>query len=439
MASRHPGLTLLIGVLLVAVFIGDLLLPLGVAAGVPYVAPTLLALWLGRPRALIIVALISTTLTVAGYFLSDPGASDWAVIPNRALAIGAVWVVAVMGIRRHRLERRLSESEALARAVLASTADGILTVDEAGVILTSNSAAQAISGYDEAALLGSSIGMLLRPDSAPDDHHPQSDDWRNDLERIHDAVLQRRDGSRLSVEILTMPIEHENGGRYTVTVRDVSRRRLFERDVLQLQEAQRREIGYGLHERLGQALTGLHLMSRNLARRLEARGLPEAEDAAELAAQLNEADMLALELFDGLSPIDARGGFAAAIRHAIAEVASQAGVECAVNEYGDGSDVESHNLDALYRVGLELVQESIRHTSPARMRVELGSEGRPLALTLVDVAIESEEQWSEALDRIRFRTRLADGHLRVRRSDPDQLFISIDMMPEPADGRSTSS
>ncbi len=78
-----------------AIFALDLLMPLGVAGGVPYVALVLLALWAPRQRYIIIMAALSCALTGLGFFLSAPGSKLWIVIVNRLLAMFAILVTAI--------------------------------------------------------------------------------------------------------------------------------------------------------------------------------------------------------------------------------------------------------------------------------------------------------------------------------------------------------
>ncbi len=81
-----------------AIFIVDVAsLPLGVAAGVPYVAVVLISLWLSNWRASLFVAGGVTILTILGFLLSEPAGIPWMVITNRLLALAAIWLTAVLG------------------------------------------------------------------------------------------------------------------------------------------------------------------------------------------------------------------------------------------------------------------------------------------------------------------------------------------------------
>ena len=81
----------------------DLMSPLGVAAGVPYVLVVLISARLERPSRTAAVALSVTALTVLGAVLSPGvGAAAWIYLMNRGLALFAVWTVALTIMSRQR-------------------------------------------------------------------------------------------------------------------------------------------------------------------------------------------------------------------------------------------------------------------------------------------------------------------------------------------------
>ncbi len=86
----------LIAAVAAGTFAFDLMIPLGVAGGVPYVVTVLLGWWLPGKRAILFLAFITSMLTVVGYFLSPEGGIEWMVITNRGLAIFAIWVTALL-------------------------------------------------------------------------------------------------------------------------------------------------------------------------------------------------------------------------------------------------------------------------------------------------------------------------------------------------------
>lgn len=78
------------------IFAVDINLPLGIAGGVPYIAVILLTLWNKKLSPSIYFAVICSIMVILGYHFSPAGGEEWKVFLNRALAIFAVWVTAIL-------------------------------------------------------------------------------------------------------------------------------------------------------------------------------------------------------------------------------------------------------------------------------------------------------------------------------------------------------
>jgi signal transduction histidine kinase len=114
---------LLCMVLAIGIFIVDIAsLPLGVAAGVAYVAVVLISLSLSRWYFSLFVAGIVSALTIFGFLYSEPAGVTWMVITNRVLALLAIWLTAIIGgwlifsKRRKAASALVSAEEEAARA-----------------------------------------------------------------------------------------------------------------------------------------------------------------------------------------------------------------------------------------------------------------------------------------------------------------------------------
>ncbi len=104
---RESSLILLLITMSVGILLLDLAIPLGVAAGVPYVAVVLVAAWLPWRYAIVVMAVIGTSLTGLGYLLSESGGVAWMVAMNRGLAFFAIWVTASLLMQRRGAEEAL--------------------------------------------------------------------------------------------------------------------------------------------------------------------------------------------------------------------------------------------------------------------------------------------------------------------------------------------
>ena len=75
----------------VLVLIVDLNLELGIAGGVPYLIVIFLMSYQKETRYILYAAIITSILTVVGYYVSPSGGENYKVLTNRFLALLAIW------------------------------------------------------------------------------------------------------------------------------------------------------------------------------------------------------------------------------------------------------------------------------------------------------------------------------------------------------------
>ncbi|NQV45928.1 MAG: PAS domain S-box protein [Rhodospirillales bacterium] len=152
-----------------AVFVFDFMTPLGIAAGVPYVALVLAGASLPKPRHIYLLAALGTVLTIVGYVMSPDGDTQWIVLTNRGLAIFVIWITALIlaSRRRAKLARDEKNKEldfqkrALDEHAIVSAAD------VKGHILYVNDKFCTISGYSREELIGKNHRILKSSEHSP--------------------------------------------------------------------------------------------------------------------------------------------------------------------------------------------------------------------------------------------------------------------------------
>jgi CheY-like chemotaxis protein/signal transduction histidine kinase len=178
----EPLLHGLIAVLLVATFVADLLLPLGIAIWVIYLLPTALAYFLWRPTVPLLVALVSTLMVIIGFFLSRAGVDPDVARANRALGVLTAWIVAATGyfFIRSKLEVRRQEWLQAGQVGLSRRMIGEQRLDQLGEsvlgfladYLGAQAAAMFIqngSGFRRRATLGVPADAPVPTEIQPDD------------------------------------------------------------------------------------------------------------------------------------------------------------------------------------------------------------------------------------------------------------------------------
>lgn len=111
-SDRHVvGICLILAAL---IFYVDILLPLGVAAGVPYVGVILISLFTPRKKLTLYMTILCTCLIILGHFDSPSGGVHWIALVNRLLALFATWITAWVGNgRRRALDKVSTQKETL--------------------------------------------------------------------------------------------------------------------------------------------------------------------------------------------------------------------------------------------------------------------------------------------------------------------------------------
>jgi PAS domain S-box-containing protein len=126
-------LKLLTALVAAIVFAVDWLLPLGVAAGVPYVAAVLVALKSPQARFTLLVAAACSVLVLVGIFVSpNRGSTElWKVLTNRGLALFVIWVTAIISLQYKQIVEREVETAARHSRQMHAVTEAALAVNAA--------------------------------------------------------------------------------------------------------------------------------------------------------------------------------------------------------------------------------------------------------------------------------------------------------------------
>lgn len=411
-----------------AVFVIDLLTPVGVAIWALYVPVVLTAAPLGRPKFVLVFAAACSVLTVTGFFLSPPGGpSAWGA-GNRVMGLLALWLSAwaAMAIVRRanqlgdalavaqkearsreqteaqlreltgQLEQRvaertreLEEKQRRVEAIVETAVEGIVTIDERGRIDSFNRAAEKMFGYVAAEVLGHNVSLLM-PSPDRERHDTYIGNYlRTGQAKIigigREVVAKRKDGTRFPMDLSVGEVRLGDRRLFTALVRDISERRKLEQEVAAAAERERARIGRELHDGLGQQLGGLLFLMQGLHSDLKEASPGLAETAQQLCGELITAMRQARDLAHDLYAVrETPAGLAQALEELAARVTSARGATCEFG--GDRSMLVGSQAVAshLYRIAQEAVHNALKHSRATRIEIDLAVRDAAVTLSIRD-------------------------------------------------------
>lgn len=322
---------------------------------------------------------------------------------------------------RKRMEEALRENEQRMRAIVETAVEGIITIDERGLVESVNPAACRMFGYGPDEIVGRNVSLLM-----PSPHRDQHDDYLANYLRTGEARIigigrelegQRKNGTVFPMELSVSEIRLGDRRLFTGLIRDISERRELEQAVVTASEQERTRIARELHDGLGQQIGGLLFLTNGLHRDLQTANFPQAETVgelcAELGAALTQARRLAHDLY-AVSPTPE--GLVEALENLAERVNADRRVECG---FAGEKSVRVQNPAAashLYRIAQEATHNALKHSQATRIDLELRCVSAGLELRVRDNGVGfPAEQATHGLGlrTMEQRARLVGGRLRV--------------------------
>jgi protein-histidine pros-kinase len=383
-------------------------------AGFPYVVffpAVIVATFLCGSAAGTMAAALS--VVSAWLFIFPPTTSFLPIYQTALFSVGAVTVVAVIGVMRaatskvRRLNETLHVSEGKFRGLLESAPDAMVIIDEQRRIALINAQTETIFGYPRAELVGKPIAILL-PDEHRETYAAQltaftASAGAASTDQVIDLDAVSKDGTTFPIAVSLGLLKTESGLLVSNAIRDMTARRQIEASLAEASKAKSDFLASVSHELRTplNAIIGFSEIIRDaLMGPLDARYRGYADDINGAGRHLQKIinDILDiskiesghLELHEEIVSI---GETVEACRRIVAAMADAAGVSLSINASNFLPLIRADHL-RFQQILLNLMSNAVKFT-PAGGRVSVSAsieaDGAVIAVEDTGIGMKPED------------------------------------------------
>jgi PAS domain S-box-containing protein len=423
------------------------------------IAGSLLSLWLtfffrdkaGWRRRKAASALLMGA-SIAGMHYTGMAAASFtasATVPNvshavRVTGLGIAGIVTVtvmvlVGAVVTGLVDRLQERGALLDGLFEQAPQAIALLNVEGRVVRVNREFTQVFDFTPQETVGRRLSELIVPDELRDESQRYAELVSHGQRVDADTIRQRKDGSRLHVVFVTVPISVPGGQiAACATYRDITQRKAAEIALqalsvrlLEVQETERKHLARELHDEIGQSLTGLRLLLR-----LNEDSPPDTLKTRFEQARTIVDDLLASvrRLSFDLRPADLdQLGLLPALLALFERYTTQTGVLVDFKHQGVEERFASQVETGAYRIVQEALTNAARHAGVAGVTVRVWADADKLNLQVgdrgcgFDPEVALKEPRSSGLIGMQERILLLGGRVTIESSPGAGTTITAEL------------
>ncbi len=329
-------------------------------------------------------------------------------------------------LTRHRLERKIRESEEFSSSLMNSTPIPVMVVNLDSSIRYVNAAFEDLTGFGAIEVVGKLPPYPWAGASAGGEFISALASGKKE------EHYRTRSGEAFIVEMTTVPVSR-NGvlQYYMVSWVDITLRRRLEEQILDISERERIRIGHDLHDGIGQELTAIGYLFAGLVNMMR-QGRQFDEPAIDsVMKQLDQAKSHVRLLAKGLSPVNMdRNGIAIAVVELCRNAERIFGIRCVI----DCEDIpipDNSKATHIYYIIQESLNNAVKHGKAKTIEVTLKRRGAGLFLTVADdgVGLPKTAAQTEGLGLMfmKYRADIIGGLLNVKRRKPSGTIVTCEV------------
>ncbi len=223
--------------LVTAVFAADLLLPQQFDIVFAYLLAHFLAVYFKEKSDVLLLAVVTTVLSVMGAVFKPHEVPLEQLLLERVPPILSFWAAAFFVVRFISLREMEAQQEEKFEALFQYATGGILLVNQHGLIVMANPAAEQLFGYEADELLGNLVEVLI-PTRMGQRHKEHREQFHQNprprsMGLWMDLKGLKKDGSEFPVEVSLSPFKNSEGAFVVAFVVDNTYRKNYENSILE--------------------------------------------------------------------------------------------------------------------------------------------------------------------------------------------------------------
>ncbi|MBA4396458.1 MAG: diguanylate cyclase [Syntrophus sp. (in: bacteria)] len=297
---------------------------------------------------------------------------------------------------RKQTEEALRESEKKYRTILERIKEGYFEVDLNGNFTFFNDSMLKILGFSE-----DEMGRMNLRELIDKKNRKKVIRIFSEVKDLGDASnaagweLIKKDHSSCFCEISVSLIADKEGQPvgFRGVLRDVTEHKnaekeskRLEQEILNISERERQRIGRDLHDDLCPQLIGIEVLSKVLKKRLERKGVAEADDAAKISAFIKDSINKTRRLSRGLYPVNLTDrGLDSSLAEMALYIKDVFGVECHFrSDIPSPFQNDTTAANHIYYIVHEAVHNAVKHSKSKNIFIILSANNGKVILKIRD-------------------------------------------------------